>query len=61
MGSSDWQYQDVLDREHEAIEALNAVAAAGLVTEAEILASAAGLLSRWKQSKRRDVAHIEFP
>lgn len=57
----DDQLQDILNQEHEAIEALEVIASWGFTREAEILASAAGLLSRWKQPKRREVSHIQFP
>lgn len=43
------QQADIEQMEHEALSALDAVAAAGLGEEAEILASAAGLRSRWKK------------
>ena len=59
-----WQQADIEAQEHEAIEALNAVAAAGLTEEAGILASAAGLLSRWKKRdkpKRQAAAINRWP
>lgn len=62
MNEAEWWQHDMLQQEHEAIEALNAVAQAGLVKEAAILAIASGLLSRWIANTRsRSVAHIEFP
>jgi hypothetical protein len=62
MNEAEWFQHDQLQMEHEAIEALNSVAQAGLVKEAAILAIASGLLSRWVSDTRsRSVAHIEFP
>lgn len=50
-----WQQQDLEQQEKEACEALDAVAKAGLTKEADLLASASGLASRWrKQAKRME-------
>ena len=58
-----WQMQqDIEAEEHEAVEALRAVAKAGLVAEAAILARASGIaLRRILPARPRDVAHIQFP
>lgn len=45
-----WQQQDIEELEKEVIETLSKLVAAGLVEEAEILASAAGVLPQLKKT-----------
>ena len=61
MNEADQWMRDELLLEHEAVEALQRVKAAGLVAEADLLALVSGLSSRMKEPVARNVSHIEFP
>lgn len=54
------QHADVLQMEHEAIESLKVIAAAGFTKEADTLASACGLWSQWKPEGRSMVSEHSF-
>lgn len=62
MNESDQWALDVQEREHEALQALMDISAAGFIEQADTLAHVSGLWAQWKAPVQiRDVSYIQFP